>query len=120
MLAVVEHLPDSLADLLPILADPKAGMAVRLGANAVFERHADSPAMRALLPALGRLAEHDDHRVRADACHVLGLAGAMEAAAWLTARLADADPEVREIAADSLQRLESRFQQGARPADDSD
>lgn len=115
VLAVVERIPNALADLLPVLANPAADMAARLGANAVFERHADSPALRALVPALGALTRHGDHRVRADACHVLGLSGDADAAKWLAARRDDPDPEVREIAADSLHRLNSLTTQEIQP-----
>jgi hypothetical protein len=105
VLMVVERMPTALADLLPVLANPDAKMNLRLGAAAVFERHADSDALRALLPALGVLSAHDDHRVRADACHILGLSGAPDAVRFLGARLDDPDPEVREIATDSLHTL---------------
>ena len=62
-----------LADLLPILANPEAAMNVRLGANAILESQAGSAALAALLPQLTELARHADARVRADACHFLGL-----------------------------------------------
>jgi HEAT repeat protein len=105
VLAVVEKLPKALADLLPILANPEANMNVRFGASAVLERYAGTPALQALVPALGMLSGHGDHRVRADACHILGLSGTAEAAKYLEARLADPDAEVREIAAEGLEEL---------------
>ncbi|MBS0329365.1 MAG: HEAT repeat domain-containing protein, partial [Proteobacteria bacterium] len=46
-----------------------------------------------------------DARVRADACHYLGLTGEAAARSWLDARLADEDADVREIAAESLESL---------------
>lgn len=103
--AVIDRLPAALADLLPVIANPAANMNVRFGANAVFERHAGTPALQSLVPALGMLTGHGDHRVRADACHILGLSAAPAAAKYLAARLDDPDAEVREIAADSLQEL---------------
>lgn len=105
VLEVVERLPSALADLLSIVANPAANLNVRFGASAVFERHAGSAALQALVPALGMLAGHGDARVRADACHFLGLSGAPAAAKYLEARLDDPDTEVREIAAESLQAL---------------
>lgn len=108
VLAVVEKIPRALADLLPILANPEANMNVRFGASAVLERYAGKPALQALVPALGMLAGHGDHRVRADACHILGLSGAAEAIKYLEARLDDPDAEVREIAAEGLEELTTK------------
>ncbi|MDP1654170.1 MAG: HEAT repeat domain-containing protein [Rhodocyclaceae bacterium] len=104
--AVVERIPKALADLLPIVANPAANMNVRFGASAVLERYAGSPALQALVPALGMLAGHGDARVRADACHLLGLSGTPAAIKYLEARLDDPDAEVKEIAAESLEELQ--------------
>lgn len=106
VLAVVDKNPPALADLLPIVANPAANMNVRFGASAALERYAGTPALQALVPALGMLAGHGDHRVRADACHILGLSGAPQAIKYLEARLDDPDPEVREIAAEGLEALQ--------------
>jgi HEAT repeat protein len=107
---VVDRLPAALADLLPIVANPGANMNVRFGASAVLERASTAtPAgFRALLPALGMLAGHGDARVRADACHLLGLSGSADAIKYLEARLADPDAEVREIAAESIAELRTQ------------
>lgn len=91
--------------LLPIVANPEASINVRLGAGVVFEEYADSAALRALVPALGALTRHADARVRADACHYLGLSGDAAAGVWLRAALNDDDAAVREIATDSLAAL---------------
>ncbi len=91
-----------LAALLPIVGNPEASINVRLGAGVVFEDYAGTAALQALIPALGACSGHADARVRADACHVLGLAGAAAARPWLEARLQDADADVREIAQDGL------------------
>jgi HEAT repeat protein len=105
---VVDRIPSALADLLPIVANPAANMNVRFGASAVLERHAGSDALKALVPALGLLTGHGDHRVRADACHLLGLSGTPDAIKYLEARLDDPDAEVREIAAESREELQTR------------
>ena len=107
VLEVVERVPAALADLLPILANPEANMNVRFGASAVLERYAGAAALRALVPALGILTGHGDARVRADACHVLGLSGTADALKYLEARLDDPDAEVREIAIESLDELKT-------------
>lgn len=105
---VVDRIPSALADLLPIIANPEANMNVRFGASAVLERHAGRVSLKALVPALGLLTGHGDHRVRADACHLLGLSGSAEAIKYLEARLDDPDAEVREIAAEGLEELKTQ------------
>lgn len=107
VLAVVERFPKALADLLPIVANPEANLNVRFGASAVLERYAATPALQALVPTLGMLAAHGDARVRADACHLLGLSGSVNAIKYLEARQDDPDAEVREIVAESLAELQT-------------
>lgn len=108
VLAVVERLPKALADLLPIVANPEANLNVRFGASAVLERYAHTPALQALIPALGMLAAHGDARVRADACHLLGLTGSAAAIKYLEGRRDDPDAQVREIVAESLEELPTK------------
>lgn len=103
--AAIEADPKLLAAVLPIVGNVDASLNVRLGAGVLLEDFSGSEALRALLPRLGELSRHDDARVRADACHYLGLTGDAAARAWLRARLDDADPDVREIAAESLESL---------------
>jgi len=57
------------------------------------------------VPRLGLLSLHADARVRADACHYLGLTADAAARPWLEKRLSDEDADVREIAAESLNTL---------------
>lgn len=96
-----------LVALLPIVGNPEASMNVRLGAGAVLEDHAGTPALAALVPELGALSRHADSRVRADACHYLGLSRQPAARPWLQSCLADDSAEVREIAAEALEALDS-------------
>lgn len=108
VLAVVERIPKALADLLPIVANPEANLNVRFGASAVLERYAGTSPLQALVPTLGMLAGHGDARVRADACHLLGLTGSPTAIKYLEARRDDPDAEVREIVAESLEELKTK------------
>jgi thioredoxin-like negative regulator of GroEL len=94
-----------LKPLLAIVADPEADIAVRLGVSALLEGYANKPELQALLPQLADLSRHYDHRVRADACHLLGLTGTAAAKAHIEACLDDANEEVREIAEEALQAL---------------
>ncbi len=103
--AMIEADPALLAAVLPIVGNVEASLNVRLGAGVLLEEFADSDTLRALLPRLGELSQHSDARVRADACHYLGLTGDAAAKPWLEARLTDEDADVREIAAESLQAI---------------
>jgi HEAT repeat protein len=106
VIEIVDGRPELLAELLPIVGNPEASMNVSLGASAVFERYAGKEPLRVLVPRLGRLSEHADARVRADACHYLGLSGSPMARAFLEPRLDDDSADVREIAADGLAELD--------------
>lgn len=100
--ALIEAEPGLLAAVLPIVGNIDASLNVRLGAGVLLEHFAGSDTLRALLPRLGELSQHPDARVRADACHYLGLTADSAAKPWLDARRGDDDPDVREIAAESL------------------
>jgi hypothetical protein len=97
--------PEHLPELIERITDPELPLQVRLGIGAVVEGLAGTEVLAATLPLLSGLASHADRRVRADACHFLGLTGRGEARATLQARLADEDAEVREIAEEALARL---------------
>jgi len=106
--AFIEADTQRLKPLLAIIADPKAKIGVRLGVSALLETHANTPALQNLLPQLAELTRHADHRVRADACHLLGLTGSAAARVHVEACLKDAHEEVREIAKDALEELEKQ------------
>ena len=95
-----------LMPLLSIVANPSANLEVRLGASALLESYAGKEALIDLLPHLSELARHEDYRVRADACHLLGMTGSFDARAPIASCLDDANAEVREIAADALAGLD--------------
>jgi HEAT repeat protein len=97
--------PARLASLLPIVANPEASLNVKLGVGVLFEDYAGHAALRAVVDDLGKLTGDDDARVRADAAHLLSLTQSDAARPWLRAALRDANAEVREIAAESLQSL---------------
>ena len=97
--------PDLLMGFLPLLADSETGVSVRVGIGAVLEDLADTDYGARLVPGLGELCASEDARTRQDACHYLGLTGSAGARPFLSARLDDADAEVRDIAAEGLQNL---------------
>jgi glutaredoxin len=98
-----------LKPLLAVVADPGARLEVRLGVSALLEAHAHTPALQNLLPQLAELTRHADHRVRADACHLLGLAGGAAARAHVEPCLNDVHAEVREIAAEAMAALANKI-----------
>lgn len=106
--AMIDADPALLAAVLPIVGNVEASLNVRLGAGVLLENFAGTDALRALLPRLGELSRHADARVRADACHYLGLTGNTAARPWLEARRDDNDADVREIATESLEKLPPR------------
>ena len=103
--ALIEADAELLAAVLPIVGNIDASLNVRLGAGVLLENFAGTDTLRALLPRLGELSQHADARVRADACHYLGLTADAAARPWLEARIGDEDADVREIAAESLQNI---------------
>ncbi len=103
--ALIEADPTLLGSVLPIVGNVEASLNVRLGAGVLLEEFAGSDALRALMPRLGELSQHADARVRADACHYLGLTGDPGAKPWLEVRIDDEDADVREIAAEALENL---------------
>lgn len=94
-----------LKPLLAIVANPGAQIEVRLGTSALLEAHANTPALQKLLPQLAELTRHADHRVRADACHLLGLTGSAAARTHVEICRSDAHEEVREIAEEAMAEL---------------
>jgi len=104
-MAFIDIDTDRLKPLLAIVAEPAAKLEVRLGVSALLEAHANSPSLQKLLPQLAELTRHADHRVRADACHLLGLTGSAAARTYVEVCLNDAHEEVREIAAEALAAL---------------
>ncbi len=97
--------PQHLPALLPLLEDEESPIQVRLGVSAILEGYEGSEQLCALLPQLITLSEHDDHRLRSDACHLLGLSHDEGARQALQRCSEDEHAEVREIAQEALQEL---------------
>jgi len=90
-----------LKPLLAIVADPEKSIEVRVGVDALLEAYSNKPPLQNLLPQLSELTRHADHRVRADACNLLGRSGSNAARPVIEACL-----EVREIAAESIEFID--------------
>ncbi len=104
--AFIAEDPQRLKPLLAIVASPEKQIEVRVGVDALLEAYSNKAPLQCLLPQLEQLSRHSDHRVRADACNLLGLSGSAAARPYLEICLKDPSEEVREIAAESLLLLE--------------
>jgi hypothetical protein len=105
VIASIREDEQRLGALVLLLRDRDTTLAARVGVGAVIEEFAATPALRALVPALGELTRQDDAHVRTDACHYLALSGTPEAIPWVERLLNDADPQTREVARESLDTL---------------
>ncbi len=97
--------PERLADLLELMQEKEQSLGVKFGVGAIFEALAEKGALKPLVPPLMELAASPRADLRADAAHYLGLAGDVQARPRLESLLEDENPDVREIAAESLERL---------------
>jgi hypothetical protein len=107
VIASIKQDEQRLGALVFLLRDKHAPLAARVGVGAVMEEFAGTPALRALVQSLGELTRHEDAHVRTDACHYLALSGEREAIPWIEKLLNDADSQTREVARESLERLNS-------------
>lgn len=99
--------PEQLPALLELMQEEEQSLTVRFGIGAILEALAGSEPLKKLVPDLSRLAENGKANIRADAAHYLGLSGNSDAIPVLEKLLDDENPDVREIAADSLEALEA-------------
>ena len=103
--ALLRRAPEALADLIALAGSLETPMGIRIGISAVVEELGGTESLHQALPVLTRLATSAEPAVRADAAHFLGLCGVEAARQPLETLLGDADPQVREIAAESLAAL---------------
>lgn len=102
---LVAEYPDSLGELLAMLPDSETPMAVRIGIGVVLEDLQNTQLLQRFLPQLEQLSRDAGANIRADAAHYLGLTGSPGARERLRQLLDDDHPDVREIAAESLELL---------------
>lgn len=105
VIAACRRSPQLLRPLLALAADLDTPFAVRIGVGAVLEDLAPEGLLAGLVDDIAALAASPHAQLRADGAHFLGLTHSEQARAQLERLAADGDPEVREIAAESLQDL---------------
>ena len=95
--------PAMMDALLELFADPDTELNIRIGISAIMEDLQGTDTLNAIIKPLGKLTQHDDARVRGDACHYLSLSGNPDASTYIKPLLDDKDASVREIARESLE-----------------
>lgn len=94
--------PDGMDALMQLFTNPDTQLNTRIGISAIMEHLEDTEELQAIVTQLGKLTQHEDARIRGDACHYLALSGSPKAADYIRPLLQDADAEVRDVARDSL------------------
>jgi len=103
----IEQDKAGLSDLLPLLVDPEVKLNVRIGIGAVMESFEGHDQLKALYNNLVQFCQHKDPVVRIDACHYLALSHLPQALGVINKMLNDEHEHVREVAAESIELLES-------------
>jgi hypothetical protein len=106
--AMLHMQPENLRAVVPLLASSDTGIQVRLGIDALLEGLAGSEVVKSMFQDFAELSQHDDHRIRADACHYLALTGEAQAERYLEVCLQDTVEEVRESAEEALAELRAK------------
>jgi thiol-disulfide isomerase/thioredoxin len=104
----IKEIPAMIKALLALFADPQTQLNTRIGISAIMEHLAGSDLLHGMVDNLGELSRRDEARIRGDAAHYLGLTGSNNAIGYLKRLIEDADPDVRAVAAESLDLLENR------------
>jgi len=95
--------------VMTLLGDSGTVLSTRIGIGVVFEEFSGSMLLKSLTPELGKLSQHEDNRIRADAFHYLGMTADKSAIAFLETGLEksknNTDEEIKEIITDSLEAL---------------
>lgn len=105
VLSRLHEKPEQMQAIMNLLGDAATVLSTRIGIGVVIEEFAGSAELQKYIPQLVELAQHDDARIRADACHYLGLTGSPLAIEALESCQHDPDPEVRDVVVDSLETL---------------
>jgi thiol-disulfide isomerase/thioredoxin len=102
-LELIKSDPSMMDALLKLFADPDTQLNTQIGISAIMEDLQGTDTLSAIVDQLGELTQHEDARIRGDACHYLALSGNSRAAGFIKPLLDDSDAHVREIAKESLE-----------------
>ncbi|MES9954708.1 MAG: HEAT repeat domain-containing protein [Candidatus Thiodiazotropha sp. 6PLUC2] len=95
--------PENLKQLLELLLIDSTPMAARIGVGVVIEQLEGDPRLELAMATMITLSQSEHANIRADAAHFLGMSHSPKARTVLTRLLKDNHPDVREIAAESLE-----------------
>lgn len=105
VLSILRAHVELMSYMFELLADADAKINTRLGVGVIMEEYASDAEFAQYIPALGELTQHQDARVRSDACHYLSLTKNRDALSYVTVLLEDESAEVREVARESMEDL---------------
>ena len=103
---LIKRHPETLSNIIDLMADAEAKINVRLGVGVIIEELAESDIFKSVIPQLIEYLSHGDARVRGDACHYLSLTKDTSYIPVIEKMLSDESEEVKEIAQDSLEDLQ--------------
>ena len=103
----IQQKPQEISAILELLGDEGTVLSTRIGIGVVMEDLSDSHILKSIIPQLGKLTKHKNALIRSDACHYLGLSNDPVVRPLLEACLQDDNADVREIAQDGLDELDS-------------
>ena len=101
--------PSGFEALLMLFTHPDTTLNTRIGISAVMEGLQESPLLKDNLDKLESLTGNPEPQVRGDACHFLALSKDRKAIAIIEPLLNDADPDVAEIASESIDELKQNL-----------
>ena len=97
--------PHLFQSVLNLLGNTATILSTRIGIGVVMEELEGSELLQEAIPQLSKFASHKDSRIRADACHYLGLTQSKDAISVLESLNNEPDSLVREVIQDSLESL---------------
>ena len=105
---LITNSPGAMKALLVLFSNPETQLNARIGISAIIEHLAGSELLQRIVDTLGGLSRHHEARIRADAAHYLGLTGSRKAVRYLERLTQDTDQDVKAVAAESLDLLNTR------------
>lgn len=97
--------PSGFEALLMLFTHPDTQLNARIGISAVMEGLQETPLLKDKLDQLEPLTRHPEPQIRGDACHFLALSKDDRAITIIEPLLNDTDPDVAEIARESIEEL---------------
>lgn len=96
----------SLNVIIPLLASSETKLNVRIGIGAIIEHFEGTALIKTITADLIGLLQNANSTIKIDACHYLSLTRSNDAIEPLKAMLGDEDPQVREVAQESIEALQ--------------